>query len=264
LHINSKKDIEDNKALPLAGQWIVITRPAHQSHKLQQSLQALGANVILFPLLEIIPGPNPQQIKRQLAAIQNYDLLIFVSPNAVEQALSFRSAEALNKVKIAAVGKKTALCLKQHKIAVDMVPEKYFNSEALLALNDLQANSVKGKKIALIRGDGGRKKLYETLLERGACVDNLTIYSRRCPQKDAKLLKQQWQREQLDIILLSSATSVANLFKLTANQDWFKHARLLLGSQRMQQQIPDTFQGEVLVADDPSDETLTQKLLTHG
>jgi uroporphyrinogen-III synthase len=245
---------------PLAGKWIAITRPAHQVQSMEKLLLQAGANVVLFPLLEIVPLENagPKNI-------QAYDLLIFVSPNSVLQALKWLTTTDLETIKIAAVGKKTAALLKENDIAVDVYPKQSFNSEALLALPDLQPDMINGHRVAIVRGKGGRNMLRDTLQQRGANVTNINIYQRHCPQKNANLLKQHWQRGELDIIMLTSASSVTNLFKLAgfAKDDWLNQLTLLLGSERMQQALPKNFKGRVLLADDPSDETLI-KQLTHG
>ncbi len=244
----------------LVGKWIAITRPAHQSQPIEKTLRQAGANVILFPLLEIVALENPG-----LQNIQSYDLLVFVSPNAVQQALKWLSTADVNNIKIAAVGKKTAGLLEKNGITPDIYPSHYFNSEALLAMPEMQAGVIKGQRIAIIRGEGGRNLLRDTLRVRGASVDNINIYRRRCPQKNANFLKQHWQRGELDIIMLTSASSVANLFKLAdfAKDNWLNQLTLLLGSERMQQALPKNFKGRVLVADDPGDEKLIKRL-THG
>ncbi len=250
----------DSKSL--VGKWIAITRPVHQSQHINNMLQQAGANVVLFPLLEIVPLGNSA-----LQNIQAYDVLVFVSPNAVQQAVKWLNVADVENMKIAAVGRKTAGLLIKNGITPDICPSHYFNSEALLAMPEMQADTIKGQRVAIIRGEGGRNLLRNTLRERGASVTDINIYQRRCPQKNATLLKQHWQRGELDIIMLTSASSVANLFKLVdfdkGKGGWLNQINLLLGSERMQQALPKDFKGRVLIADDPGDETLIKRL-THG
>jgi len=249
----------------------VITRPLHQAGSIQKKLEAADAHTILFPLLKITDPQDPARAKQQLAQLDSYDLIIFVSPNSVTQSLKWfdksvlLNSSTISNTMVASIGKKTAAILQQHGITPDIVPEHHFNSEAFLALPEIQQLGTEQatlKKIAIIRGDGGRDLLHDTLLKRGADVDYIDTYQRYCPQTDANILKQHWQRKELDIIMLTSGSSVANLFKLTKDEDWINHVTLLLGSQRMQQYVPDGFSGQLLIADDPSDETLFNKLKT--
>lgn len=253
--------------LALKDKWIVVTRPAHQAGKIKKKLEEAGANVILFPLLEITPPKKAALARQQLANIDNYDLVIFVSPNAVEQSLSSLETSRLidGNIQVAAIGKKTALVLKHHGIAPDIYPSQHFNSETFLKLPEIQAlGSIESniKKVAIIRGEDGRQLLHDTLKQQGVSVENIDTYRRHCPQKSGALLKQHSVNGELDIILLTSGTSISNLFKLTENEDWINKVNLLVGSERMKQQVPNDFTGTLWVADDPSDETFFNKLIS--
>ncbi|HIO92436.1 MAG TPA: uroporphyrinogen-III synthase [Leucothrix mucor] len=234
--------------------WIAITRPAHQAGSLTQTLQAEGANIIPFPLLEIIPPTAVSLLQAQTSNLASYDLAIFISPNAVEKALQFVDKESLSHLKIAAVGKKTALCLANQGLSVDYFPDDIFNSEALLSLDEMQ--QVKGQNIAIFRGEGGRDLLRDTLQQRGARVDYLNVYARRCPMSDIEVLKQHYQQGKLDIIILTSGESFAHLLRLAKDEQWLSQVILLLGSERIKQKFKDKFSGEIWVAPDPSDETI--------
>ena len=244
----------------LKNKWIVITRPEHQAQELSKKLLKVGGCPIHFPLIEIKPNIDSASVKHQLDSLQDYDLIIFISANAVEQTLDYLLAESLASVKIASVGKKTAHVLTNRGVNVDFCPEQIFNSEALLAIPEFK-KFLKGKKIAIIRGEGGREYLRQNLLNLGAKVDYIDVYKRIHPEKSLQTLKEFWNHGELDIILLTSASSVSHFFKLAKNEPWTNELTLLLGSQRMQQEIPEGFQGKILIAEDPSDETLFKKLL---
>jgi len=264
----SKKPLAASTKTPdnyLKGKWIAITRPAHQAQTIQKKLEKAGAHVVLFPLLEIAAPSDPERCKEQLAKADEYDLLIFVSSNAVEQSLKWLPAPLPESVKIAAVGKKTAAILQQRGMPPDIFPRQHFNSETLLAMPEMQdyyavSKDGKPKNIAVIRGEGGRNKLRDTLLQHGANVDHVNVYRRVCPQTNADLLKQHWRRGELDIIVLTSGTSVENLFQLANGEEWLKQTKLLLGSRRIQQHIPEHYRGGMLYIDNPSDETLYSAL----
>jgi len=245
--------------MSLNDKWVVITRPAHQTENLQLKLEAVGVHTILFPLIEIAPPDDLALVKKQLDNFQNYDLVIFVSANAVEQTFNYIESAKFELVKVATTGKKTASALEGAGVKADFFPAQIFNSEALLAIPDFK-EFCDGKKIAIVRGEGGRDLLRDELLLIASSVDYINTYQRTCPQKNLDLLEQHARKGELDAVLLTSGTSVTNFFNLVKKASWINDITLLLGSSRMQKKIPDSFQGKLVLAEDPSDETLYKKL----
>jgi len=241
--------------------WIAVTRPRHQTEHFQRMLEEAEAHTILFPLLEIAPPNDLSLAEKQLNKIQDYDLVIFISRNAVNQAFKTIQVSDLGSVKVASTGKKTAFSLTALNVETNFCPKTLFNSEALLAIPAFK-DFCKNKKIAIIRGEGGRDLLRDSLLKVGASVDYIDVYQRVFPQKNLDLLKQYKQRDQLDIVVLTSETSVINFFSLTTDESWINQLTLVLGSPRMRRKIPNSFQGKLLIAEDPSDETLFKKLIS--
>jgi len=259
--------IEGN-GLPLADKTIVITRPQQQSSEIKQRLIDLGASVVAFPLIAIEAPIDEDFCQKQLSKLVDYDTLIFTSRNAVEMMFSALAASAsqqpiiklLKAIQIAAVGKQTAIALEKQGVSVSIVPTAMFNSEALLEQSALQ--QVASKRIAIIRGEGGRDLLRSTLLERGAKVDYIDVYRRVCPATNLLPLVKCQAQVGIDIIVLTSVEGVYNLFKLGAGQDWLKHAELLVGSQRMADAVcVFDHQGRVVIADDPSDDQVVNCIL---
>ncbi len=248
-----------SQTAPLKDKWIVITRPSHQSENLKRKLESVGAKPILFPLIEIIPPADLGLLEKQLDNLQAYDLVVFVSANAVNYTFEKISPSVLQNVKVATTGKKTAGALEHLGIKIDFCPKEIFNSEALLSMPEF-SDYCAGKKIAIIRGEGGRYFLRDELQKKGASVDYINTYQRACPKKDLDFLEQCAKQDELDIILLTSGASVANFFGLAQEENWVNQLTLMLGSARMQKKIPDSFQGKLLIAEDPSDATLFKNL----
>jgi len=249
--------------MELKGKWVVITRPLHQGKNLQVMLEAVDAHALLFPLIEISPLENTSLLKERLNNLTTYDLLIFVSANAVKQTvqhlglLQFKSL--ISSCKVATTGSKTALILEKNDITIDFCPNTIFNSEALLALPRFKTFCT-GRRIAIIRGEGGRDFLRDELKRFGAIVDYINVYKRNCPQDSLMELKKQYEQGKLDTILFTSGTSINHFFNLVKGDNWVDGLTLLIGSSRMQKEIPESFQGKLVIAEDPSDETLYKKL----
>lgn len=170
--------------LPLTGLNIVVTRPREQAVQLSRHIEQAGGNVILFPLLEISPIDDPKPLRDQVARLHEFDLAIFISPNAVRYGMeAIRAAGGLPPaLKIAAVGQGSAKALRDLGAGNILAPLERFDSEALLALPELQ--NVNGWRAAIFRGDGGRELLGDTLKARGAAVEYAACYRRAKPQQD--------------------------------------------------------------------------------
>lgn len=167
---------------PLKGLNIVVTRPRDQATGLTRRITELGGNVILFPLLEIAPAADVSELNNLKQHLSSFDLLIFISPNAVRYGMDALGTVPSN-VRIATVGQSSAQALRDLGIAQVIAPTERFDSEALLALPALQ--NVAGWKVAILRGNGGRELLGDTLKARGALVDYVTCYERSKPALDA-------------------------------------------------------------------------------
>ncbi len=193
---------------PLSGVTVVVTRPAHQAENLCQLIEAAGGEALRFPVIEIGPPQDPKQCKVQLARLTEYDLAIFISANAVNAALAIQPVWPENMA-IAAVGKATAQALAAKYMPVTYVAPEPYNSEALLSLPDFQ--QLADKHIAIIRGNGGREFLRNSLQERGAEVDYVECYQRMKPQSETTPLYEAWDQKQIMPIVVTSNQSLINL-----------------------------------------------------
>ncbi len=71
----------------LAGKGIVVTRPLHQSDSLAARLHAAGARTIVFPTIAIGPPADLPALAAVIDRLEQYDLAIFISPNAAREAM---------------------------------------------------------------------------------------------------------------------------------------------------------------------------------
>jgi len=160
----------------LAGQSILVTRPARLAGELADGIENLGGEAVRFPTLEIA-ARDPDDVGRDLDRKATPDIAVFVSRNAVE--FGFRS-EYLGAARIAAIGPATRAALEARGANVGIYPAQGFDSEHLLECPALQ--DVAGLSIRIVRGVGGRELLADTLQKRGAEVHYLSVYERKTPQ----------------------------------------------------------------------------------
>lgn len=193
---------------PLDGLNILITRPRDQAASLAQGVEQAGGKALLFPLLDIVPVPDAAELNNQLAHLDQYQLAIFISPNAVQYGMTaLKAAGPLPpQLRIAAVGQGSARALHAMGIPAVIAPRDRFDSEALLALPELQ--EVTGWKVIIFRGNGGRELLGDTLKARGATVGYATCYHRLKPAVDLNALL----AAQPDALTLTSSEALLHLW----------------------------------------------------
>ena len=161
---------------PLLGQRIVVTRPAGEGLRAAAVLEALGAEVLLAPTVEVRPITNSAPLDAAIGRLDEFDWLVFTSANGVRfflQRLEHlgRDLRALGGVRLAAIGPATALALAGYHLRADLVPDS-FRSEALATALSGRAT---GGRILLARADRGRTVLREEL-EHLAKVTQVAVY----------------------------------------------------------------------------------------
>ena len=208
-----KPSASHEKSAPLVGRTLVVTRPLEQADSLCRRIEAAGGKAIRFPVLAIAPAPNPAQLEAIVPRLDEFDLAFFVSPNAIHHALEFVLARRAwpAGLRVATVGKGSERVLLQRGFRDPVVPQDGFDSESVLALPEFSAEAVRGRRVVIFRGDGGRDLIRDTLRERGAHVEYVTCYRRYCPPLDPGLLLQPAARGELDALLLTSSEGVRNL-----------------------------------------------------
>ena len=166
---------------PLTGKSIVITRPAQQAQELAAMIREAGGVPVLFPVLEIRDVEDLKPLLELISRLPGFDLAVFISPNAVNKAMNLITARGglPRGILCAAIGRGSVKELARFGVTDAIAPSRRFDSEALLELPQL--SEVRGKKVVIFRGDGGRELLGDTLAARGARVEYAECYRRGRP-----------------------------------------------------------------------------------
>lgn len=163
---------------------VVITRPAPQAGKLAGWLQAEGREVVLLPLLEIHALDDQAALAGALGQVGGYDLVAFVSPNAIDAAFAHIPAWPAH-VAIAVLGEGSRAALLKH--GVDplatriLVPSDPTRSDSENLLASIDPSDLDGKRVLIVRGESGRELMADGMRAAGAQVDTLAAYRRTTP-----------------------------------------------------------------------------------
>lgn len=244
----------------LAGVHVLVTRPEHQTQQLMSMLAEEGAQAFSFPTIEIVPSCDDIQQNQIVQNLEQVDIALFVSLNAVRHAMQFIQSMP-TKVQLGVVGKGTLKELLRFGLESQAIPAKNYNSEGLLATPLL--NDVKGKKIIIFRGQEGRNLLGDTLSERGAFVEYCEVYRRAIPNYDDERYITTF-KHQYDISVFTSTEGLNNAFQMLQppEQEKLKITDWLLISERMKNAAYNLgHKGEIIIAAEASDEGIMKSIL---
>ena len=233
-----------------------MTRPAHQAENLSRLIEERGGVAIRFPTLAIAAMDDSCTIQNTLAHLDKYQWLVFISANAVTMHSYYSDGvkiENFKSMRIAAIGKATAQALALAGLPVDLVPESGYNSEALLAMPQMQ--QMNGQSCLIVRGEGGREELATTLRNRGATVEYLDVYKRIIPDIDSSQVSLLLAQDKLDVITVTSGEALQNLLIMLEEKH---HQRLfevplVVVSNRIRQIAADMGFKRIAVTNSPSD-----------
>lgn len=223
--------------LPLAGRHVVVTRPPGQARPLAEAIERNGGKAVLFPVLEISDTEHPAALLAAVERLEEFDLAVFVSPNAADRALRAITARRPwpPRLRALAMGETSARELERFGVTDVIVPANHSDSEALLERPELQAERIEGKRVAIFRGDGGRGLLGEALAARGARVVFVECYRRRRPAADPAPLLALWAKGELDAVTVTSSEGLRNLLAMagSAGEKQLKATPLFVAHRRI-------------------------------
>ena len=208
----------------------LVVRPAAQATELAQLLRRHGHAPLCCPLLETVAGSD---LPRLADMLQDADIVIAVSIHAVHFAHDFllQTGQTWPHIEYFAVGQASADAFAAIGITASCPDDP--RSEGLLALPALQ--QIAGKRVLILRGNGGRDLIASTLASRGALVHYCAAYERHYPEFDGEALTSHWQAAGLDSLLVTSGELLQRLLELVpaSQQPWLFDRLLVVPSPRV-------------------------------
>ncbi|KPK03040.1 MAG: HemD protein [Nitrospira bacterium SG8_35_4] len=202
---------------PLFGQRILVTR----EHSLGfEPLEELGAEIIEFHTVKIVPPESWDELDSAIDAIQSYDWLILTSGNGVhyffrrlfEKRTDIRE---LKGIKICAIGSKTASMINKFGIKVDLVPDK-FKAEGLIKSFEEHYGEagLKNVRFLLPRAEVAREVFPDRIRELGGVIDVPAAYRAVKPHTHGRRLKRFLKEGKITIATFTSAATFNNFMEM--------------------------------------------------
>jgi len=225
----------------------------------QDALVALLNNAGFTPVVQsslvIEPLPLSPEDEQRLINIHEYQVVFFVSTNAVRFALHTLDdywPQWPVGVTWLAVGDATARVMQEAGFQPQW-PDSGFNSEAALKMPQLQ--HMEGQKVLIVRGETGRELFTDTLRARGATVERIPLYRRACNP----LLR--WPNPAPDAVMVTSVESWHCIQQ--CGTDALREALIIAGSVRIAEAIKTMGYQHIGVAESPHDEDMVACLIQH-
>jgi len=217
----------------LAGRTVIVTRASAQAAGLVNALEALGAEVLPMPVIQLVDPADWGPVDAALAAIDTYDWVVFTSANAVERFLARADRHgsgtrdvraALSDRKVAAVGPATAARCEAERIRVDYVPADAV-AEGLIEGFEAMGLAA-GSRVLLPRALEAREVLPDTLRARGAIVDVVPVYRTVAADPEPSAVERIASGD-VDIVTFTSPSTARNFYRMLSGTPAEEVARTL-------------------------------------
>jgi uroporphyrinogen III methyltransferase/synthase len=178
---------ESNSKSPLAGLTVLVTRPERQAQSMAGSLRKLGADVLIEPVIEILPPTEWSDLDRAIRETVEgrVSTLVFVSVNGVRffvdrstqlaQTAKLRETLKLAEVRVLGIGRATCEALADRDIEAMSVPGKSDSSSMANFLIDHPDDESNGKTL-IVRADRGSDLLPDCLSDAGFKFEQVVAY----------------------------------------------------------------------------------------
>ena len=134
-------------------------------------------------------------------------------------------------------------------------------SEVLLQLPELQ--TIAGKRALILRGNGGRELLGETLRERGADVTFVECYQRCAKHYDGAEEAMRWHARGINTLVVTSGEMLQQLWSLIPlwyRENWLLRCRLLVVSERLANHARELGWQDIRIAENADNDALLRAL----
>jgi uroporphyrinogen-III synthase len=251
---------------------ILITRTRQQASALAERLEAMGAETILVPTIELVPPGSFSALDDAVAHVGlEFDWLIFTSANAVRSFVERARLQGIEPRprRIAVIGPATAKAVEAAGISPDigpvLMPKEYVAESLAEAL--LGASGISPKHYLLVRAEEARDILPSSLEAAGHRVTIAPAYRNLTPPETIPALMQLFSDSEHypDIITFTSSSTARNLFALLDEAGLVLPAGIALASigPITSRTLEELDRQATFVADEPTIDSLAAAIAVY-
>lgn len=202
-----------NDNMALKGKVIISTRAIDANDNLPELLQAKGADVILLPMIEIIPAKLDENEIELLNNVEKFDWVFFTSRNGVinffKHLIDIKGSSELGKnIKIGVIGSKTAAELDYYGYSPDFISDGNTSEEMIIKF--FEEYNPKGLKLLVALGN-----LADDTLMKSLAIDNevkrINVYQTLKPKTAEQSIINTIVQDKYDMIVITSPSTFYNL-----------------------------------------------------
>lgn len=233
----------------------LLLRPQAKCQASAQAFKLANLSAVACGLIDtVLDGDAIRRLPAKIARLHNHatkDVYVIVTSTMAAQQCVLMKNQWPKNLCFFAVGASTGHILQKAGFVVTVPKEA--RTEGLLSLNDL--NHVEDQAIVIMKGFGGRELLYDTLISRGAKVEEWEVYKR--VKLDAPISTQDWRATQIRCIIATSGEVIQAAFDYF-EASWVKTLHWIVVSQRTADIASKLGVTQIDISRDASDQALIQ------
>lgn len=226
----------------------VVVRPQGACQITCDYLSRHGVTSTALPLLNVLFYQPPASLVQH--ALGEADVIVATSANIVP-VLHRHQAAIESETPVCAVGKKTALALQKYYKRI-LVPENH-NSEGII---DVLLKNPDWRKITLLKGQGGRQAIQQSMAAMGRIVRPIALY-RRMPNNQIEPGSIHWQY--VNRVIVTSVELVRQLLSRCPVAR-YPHIQWLVLSERIAASLQEVGIHNIIITDGTDNRAILKAL----
>ena len=210
-------------ARSLAGKTILVTRPEEGASRMGEMLADLGACVRVASMIRITEPVNWTPVDAAIRALDAYQWIIFTSANGPKylanrfDELGVAPGTISKDTSILAVGPATAAAVEKYLgKAPGKIAGKYV-AEGVVEL--FEGEDMAGMRVLLARAKEGRDTIPKALSEKGATLDDVSVYQTVPIGREA--LREVWgelEAGKIDMLTFTSSSALEGFMRAAGEE----------------------------------------------
>lgn len=201
---------------------VVVTRAESSDGPLSRELRGLGLEVLSWPAVSVTAADS-KALDEALARIESFAWIVFASRHAVAAVLE-RQRKPPAQLRVAAVGRATALTLTQRGWPVHLVPEEASAAALIAAFAAQWRAQDAGIRVLYPASSRALPTIAAGLRELGAVVTQVEAYRTESAALDVSECRAWIERGGVGAVTFASPSAVTELARALGAEDF---ARLL-------------------------------------